>query len=95
MWRSRTNLLTSSGGSADELRFAPLTTVNLRAFAAGTRLFPGTSWLRGTRFSLSVANLLNDRQNVRSLSGTTPLRYQPAYRDPLGRTIEFEIRKTF
>jgi len=25
----------------------------------------------------------------------TPLQYQPGYRDPVGRTIEFELRKVF
>jgi hypothetical protein len=42
-----------------------------------------------------VVNLINDRQKVRDSHGVTPLQYQPAYRDPLGRTIEFEIRKVF
>jgi iron complex outermembrane recepter protein len=39
--------------------------------------------------------LTNDRQDVRDRFGNTPLQYQPAYRDPLGRTVEFEIRKVF
>ena len=94
-WRSASTLIVSSGAGTDRLRFSPLATVNLRAFVAGTRLFPGQRWLRGSRFSITVANLLNDRQTVRDAAGTTPLRYQPGYLDPLGRTVEFEFRKTF
>ena len=44
---------------------------------------------------VDVVNLANDRQKVRDSMGNTPLQYQPGYRDPLGRTIEFEIRKVF
>ena len=45
--------------------------------------------------SLDVLNATNDRQSVRDSFGTTPLQYQPGYRDPLGRTIEIELRKVF
>lgn len=94
-WRSASSLVITTGAGADRLRFSPLATVNLRAFVAGTRLFPGERRLRGSRFSISVANLLNDRQEVRDSAGATPLRYQPGYRDPIGRTVEFEFRKVF
>lgn len=80
---------------ANLLRFRPLTTLGLRAFAEGSRLLPGVDWLQGARFSLTVVNLANAREKVRDASGLTPLGYQPAYRDPLGRTIELELRKTF
>jgi len=95
IWRSESFLEVTSGAGTDRLRFSPLTTVNMRAFVAGTRLFPRERWLRGSRFSISVANALNDRQEVRNTAGDTPLRYQPGYRDPLGRTIEIEFRKVF
>jgi iron complex outermembrane recepter protein len=75
------------------LRFSPLLTVNLRAFADARRIFPDLDWARGLRMSVNVINLTNDRQDVRDRFGNTPLQYQPAYRDPLGRTVEFEIRK--
>lgn len=94
-WRSESFLEIGNGAGTDRLRFSPLATVNLRAFVAGTRLFPRQNWLRGSRFSISVANLLNDRQEVRNAVGATPLRYQSAYRDPVGRTIEIEFRKVF
>jgi outer membrane receptor protein involved in Fe transport len=94
-WRSESTLEIASGAGTDRLRFSPLATVNLRAFVAGTRLFPREGWLRGSRFSLSVANVFNDRQEVSDSAGATPLRYQPGYRDPLGRTVEIEFRKVF
>lgn len=77
------------------LRFQPLTTLDLRAFAEGSRLLRGVGWLKGTRFSLAAVNLTNSRERVRDESGVTPLSYQPAYRDPTGRTIELEFRKAF
>jgi outer membrane receptor protein involved in Fe transport len=66
----------------------------LRAFATGSR-FGDAPWLKGTRLTLSVVNLTNDRQRVRDSAGITPLSYQRDYRDPLGRTVELEIRKVF
>jgi hypothetical protein len=32
---------------------------------------------------------------VRDATGATPVRYQPDYLDPLGRTVMFSIRKLF
>lgn len=95
VWRSESFLTIETAVGTDRLRFEPLATVNLRTFVTGGRLFPNRSWARGTRLSVSVQNLFNDRQEVRDTTGQTPLRYQRAYRDPLGRTVEFEFRKTF
>lgn len=85
------------GGVAagDALTFEPLTTFGFRAFAEAGRLLPTVKWLRGGRFTLTAVNLTNDRESVRDRSGFTPLAYQPGYRDPIGRTIELELRKTF
>lgn len=94
-WRSQSFLLLATGAGTDRLRFSPLATVNLTAFVAATRLFPGERWLRGSRFSIAVTNLLNQRQDVNGAAGVTPLRYQSGYRDPVGRTIEFSFRKVF
>ena len=52
-------------------------------------------WARGLRVSLSANNLLDSRQHVRDATGATPVRYQPDYLDPLGRTVMFSIRKLF
>ncbi|MEJ8630412.1 hypothetical protein P0F65_12230 [Sphingomonas sp. I4] len=47
------------------------------------------------RATLGVTNLFNIRPRVRDRTGTTPLSYQPAYLDPLGRTLSFNLRKVF
>lgn len=52
-------------------------------------------FMRNVRVRLAIDNILNDRQSVRDQNGQTPLRYQPAYLNPIGRTISFEIRKQF
>jgi hypothetical protein len=94
-WLGSSTLGARIDGLDQRLRFSPLLQFNLRAFADARRLFPQSDLARGTRFSLSLLNITNDRQKVRDSFGNTPLQYQPAYRDPLGRTVEFEIRKVF
>lgn len=83
------------GGETSVLRFAPLSTFDLRAFVECQRLFPSTNFFKGARFSLSINNLTNARQQVRDDIGETSLAYQPAYRDPNGRLIRVEFRKSF
>jgi hypothetical protein len=94
-WRGRSTLETRIGGETEELRFSPLFIVTFRAFTDAERLFGRSAWTRSLRLSLNVLNLTNDRQKVRDSLGNTPLQYQPAYRDPLGRTVEIEVRKVF
>ena len=91
------NLLQIRGtaGGTDLLTFAPFTTLNFHAFVEPGTVFRETPWLKGARIGLFVANLTNARQRVTNGAGVTPLRYQPGYRDPLGRTIEIELRKQF
>ena len=94
-WRGPSRLESRIGAVTDTLHFSPVTVVNLRAFTDLKRLAPNSPWTKGLRLSLDVINLLNDRQDVRDSAGSVPLQYQPGYRDPLGRSIEFEIRKVF
>jgi len=94
-WRSRSSLLARSNGTTDTLTFSPLMTINLRVFADARRIIPDAKWAKGLRLSIDALNLTNSRQSVRDSFGITPLQYQPAYRDPIGRTIELEIRKVF
>lgn len=94
-WRGPSTLDSRIGEITDTLHFSPVFLLNLRAFADMKQIFPSSGIAKGLRLSLNVTNLTNDRQTVRDSLGTTPLQYQPAYRDPLGRTIEFEIRKVF
>lgn len=77
------------------LSFSALATLNVRLFADLGRmpgLTAGLSLLRGARMSLDVANLLDSRTRVRDAGGGMPLAYQPAYLDPLGRTLRFSLR---
>lgn len=94
-WQSGTTL--QGAGSAGDLRFPSFATVNVNLFANLADRFGGKTapaWLKGTRASLGVTNLFNTRPQVRDRLGATPLSYQSAYLDPLGRTISFTLRKT-
>lgn len=79
----------------DELRFADYLVLNMRLFGNIERMMPaGQNWARGMRISLDVRNLLNSRPVVTVFAdGTTPLAYQPAYLEALGRTIRISLRK--
>jgi iron complex outermembrane receptor protein len=94
-WRGKSTLQSRIGGVTDTLQFSSLMVINLRLFADAGRVMPRQKWAKGMRLSLDVLNLTNDRQRVRDSFGNTPLQYQPGYRDPLGRTIEIELRKVF
>jgi iron complex outermembrane receptor protein len=94
-WRGPNELQSRFNGVTDTLHFSPLLAINLRAFADMHRLLPHSAWAKGFRLSLDAVNVTNKRQTVRDSLGSTPLQYQPAYRDPLGRTIEVELRKVF
>jgi len=43
--------------------------------------------------TLSAHNIFDTRQRVNDGSGVTPLVYQNAYLDPLGRTVALSLRK--
>jgi hypothetical protein len=95
-YRSRSLVgLSDLSGAPQQLRFGALGTLNARAFAEADRLFGVSNLTRGTRLSLAITNLTNTREEVRDRLGATPLAYQPALRDALGRTIEFEVRRSF
>lgn len=94
-WRGKSSLESNINGTTERLTFSPLLTLNVRAFADANRILPHSSWAKGFRLSLDVLNVTNDRQKVRDSFGNTPLQYQPGYRDPIGRTVEIELRKVF
>ncbi|WP_294235884.1 TonB-dependent receptor [uncultured Sphingomonas sp.] len=97
-WQSATRVNGGTPGNPQPLNFGSLATVDVRLFAdLGQRLdlLKKHPWLRGTRVSLSVDNLFNQRQRVTDSTGTVPIGYQPGYLDPLGRTVRLSIRKLF
>lgn len=95
VYRGQSLLQVGSGGTADTITFSPLATANVIAFVEAARFFPNTPQLKATRLALYVTNITGARQHVANMSGATPLRYQPGYRDALGRTIELALRKQF
>lgn len=100
-WQSATSVLVDPSGatqSPGDLFFSPRTTANLRLFVdLGQRqeVLTKLPWLRGSRVSLQVNNLFNDRINVRDRSGAEPLGFQRDQLDPLGRTVTLSLRKLF
>lgn len=96
-WRSGTEIR-GFGGPDGVLRFNDYAVINLNFFAnLGERYGKGSApgWLKGARASLGVSNLFNTRPQVRDENGATPLSYQPAYLDPLGRMVTLNLRKVF
>jgi hypothetical protein len=93
--RGASYLVTGTPSTPDLLTFSPLTTIDARAFADLGQMFPGAGMLKNARVTVAVKNLANQRQTVRDQSLTIPQAYQPVRRDPVGRTIMLELRKTF
>lgn len=95
-WRSPTTVVGGTPANPDTLNFSSLATVNFRLFAdLGQRidLLKKYPWMRGMRVVVSVDNIFNERQRVTDATGATPISYQPAYLDPLGRAVRISIRK--
>ena len=97
-WRSGTLVNGGTGLASDRLAFSDLGTIDLRLFA-NLGLQPGLirahPWLRGARITLSIDNLFDARQRVSDGKGLTPFAFQPAYLDPLSRTVRINLRKVF
>ncbi|MGA0084448.1 MAG: hypothetical protein EBR00_02495 [Gammaproteobacteria bacterium] len=101
-WQQGTRVNTGLIVSAEQpdpqgLRFADLTTVDLRLFAdLGLQSFAsGRDWLRGARVVVRIDNVFDQRQSVTDSAGLTPANYRPELLDPLGRYIELSVRKLF
>jgi len=85
-------------GPLGELDFSGIVKVNARVFADLSQrktLIEKVPWLNGARVSFSVSNIFDQRVEVRGAGGITPLSFQPAYIDPLGRTWRIGFRKLF
>lgn len=89
---------TSVNAGGSPLRFSDLTTFNLRLFVNFDQrksLVEAVPFLKGTRLAFRFDNIFNDIQDVRDATGLVPLRYQPGYVDPVGRSFEISLRKIF
>ncbi len=99
-WQSATRVdgAAAVGGNASDLDFSSLATVNVSLFSNLDVQFAqvkGTEWLKGTRLSLGITNLFNQRLQVRDLERLTPINFQPAFIDPFGRLLTLSVRKLF
>nr|WP_255696718.1 TonB-dependent receptor [Sandaracinobacteroides sayramensis] len=99
-WQSGTEVLQDRSGppSPDDLRFSSLMTVDMRLFVDLSQqwgLMRKAPWLRGTRLSVGVDNIFDDRIDVRDRAGETPINYQPWLMDSVGRRVEVSVRKLF
>ncbi|WP_375404452.1 TonB-dependent receptor domain-containing protein [uncultured Sphingomonas sp.] len=97
VWQSGTRVA-GLDGADDDLRFSDYGTINVNLFANLADRFGGPqapAWIKGTRISIGVANLLNERPEVRDAAGATPINYQAASLNPIGRVINFSLRKIF
>jgi outer membrane receptor protein involved in Fe transport len=97
-WQSATRVNGALGSPTGSLRFSSLATADLRLFAnlgQMPKLVIAHPFLRGTRLTFSIENLFDSRRDVTDATGVTPLRYQPGYLDPLGRTVSISFRKQF
>jgi hypothetical protein len=97
-WRSASFVTGGASSSTGNLFFSDITTINFRLFENfgqqpwAVKFSP---WLRGSRLTLNVNNLFDQRVSVHDAAGATPISYQPGYIDPVGRTITLGIRKLF
>lgn len=92
-WQSATSI---SGSTPEgDLEFSDLATVSLRLFAdpGRQRWARDYPWLRGARATLSIDNIFDSRQEVRTGDGAIPITYQPDLLDPVGRTVRLTVRK--
>lgn len=99
-WESGTTILADPGGapSPEDLSFGSLFTANLRIFAdlgQQRALVRQATFFRGSRVTLAVNNLFNQRLDVRDAAGAVPIGYQPGLLDPLGRSVRLSFRKLF
>jgi len=96
-WRQSTQVVDPSVPTGN-LSFSSITTLNTRfwlSFNGQPELVRAWPFLRSARVTLYVSNLLDQRIKVTDGQGQTPLSYQPAYIDPVGRVVELTFRKLF
>lgn len=97
-WQSGTHVNGALGSPGTTLRFSSLATANLRLFAnlgQMRKIVKAHPFFRGSRLSFNVTNLFDARERVSDGTGSTPLRYQSAYLDPIGRAVTISFRKLF
>ncbi|MCJ2181265.1 TonB-dependent receptor, partial [Novosphingobium sp. 1949] len=97
-WNAPASVNGSGAPGSSDLRFGAYTTAKLRLFVdldQRASLIAKAPFLKGSRIAFKVDNLFDSRQKVTDDSGATPIAYQRAYREPLGRVIGIDFRKMF
>ena len=89
----------SSGApGVSDLRFGSVFRLDARIFinlGRQEKLVERVPAFKGLRLALDFDNLFDSRQKVTDEAGLVPLAYQAGYRDPRGRFMGIDIRKTF
>jgi len=97
-WTAPTTLDGSGLPGSTDLRFGALFKLDVRAFVNFDQkkgVVEAVPFLKGSRLSLNVDNIFDNRQKVTDNTGVIPLSYQPDYMDPRGRFITIDFRKAF
>jgi len=97
-WRSASFITGGAGSSTGNLFFSDITTINFRLFENFGQqpwAVKASPWLRGSRLTLNINNLFDQRVSVHDGARATPISYQPGYIDPVGRTLTLSLRKLF
>ena len=95
-WREGTTVIAGPGSTTGDLTFSAVTQLTLRAFVTfdlNRDLIAKQPWLKGSRATLEIRNLLDDVQQVRDAAGLTPASFQRGYRP--GREVRLTFRKQF
>ncbi len=83
---------------SNDLKFSDIAAINMFLFVnldQKARVVKAVPFLKGSRITLRVENILNDIVDVRDQNGNVPLGYQQGYIDPRGRVFELSVRKRF
>lgn len=80
--------------AASDLNFSGRTWIVLYSMVDIEKLVE-RPWTKRLTLQFTVENLLNDRINVTDRTGAVPNRFQPAFLDPVGRSIRVGVRKLF
>lgn len=80
---------------AADLYFAALGTTALTFNSDVQQMLPKARWAKGLTVDATISNIADARPQVRDRLGETPIAYQPAYLDPLGRVVSVRLIKRF
>lgn len=95
-WKSGTTV--HDAASIGDLTFSAIAKLDLRLFADLSQrreLVARFPVFRGSRLTFAVTNLFDQRVQVHDATGATPVSYQSAYLDPVGRKVSIGFRKLF